>query len=56
MPLNSNSARDYVNANSTKILVNQVHDYPHFFIGLRQTIFRGTYKEQYEVALEKNLQ
>lgn len=40
MPLNPNAARDYVNAYSTNTVVNQVHDYPHFFIGLRLNTFR----------------
>ena len=40
MPLNPNSARDYVNDYSAKSLANQVHDYPEFFMGLNLNVFR----------------
>lgn len=40
MPLNPNAARDYVNGYATKTLADQVHDYPHFFMGLKLNVFR----------------
>jgi predicted ATPase len=40
MPLNPNSAKQYVNEYSAKSLANQVHDYPEFFMGLKLNVFR----------------
>ena len=40
MSLNPNAARDYVNGYSDKTIVDQVRDYPSFFLELRLNVFR----------------
>lgn len=40
MPLNPNSARDYLNGFSSKSLSDQVDDFPNFFMELRLIAFR----------------
>ena len=40
MPLNPNSARDYVNGYSAKSVADRVHDYPSFFMELQLNVFR----------------
>ena len=40
MPLNPKADREYVNGYSAKLLVDQIHDYPNFFMGLKLNVFR----------------
>ena len=40
MSLNPNSSKYYVNGYSAKLLADQVHDYPEFFMGLKLNAFR----------------
>ena len=40
MPLNPNADRDFVNGYSLKSLPDQVHAYPHFYMGLKLDVFR----------------
>lgn len=40
MPFNPNAARSYVNDYVRKPFPDQIHDYPHFFMGLSLNVFR----------------